>query len=51
MPRITKVYTRAGDAGKTRLGGGQEVPKHALRIEVYGTVDELSSCIGVALAV
>jgi cob(I)alamin adenosyltransferase len=50
MPRITKVYTRAGDAGKTRLGGGQEVPKHSLRIEVYGTVDELSSCIGVALA-
>jgi len=50
MPRITKVYTRTGDAGTTRLGGGQEVPKHALRIEAYGTVDELGSCIGVAIA-
>lgn len=50
MPRITKVYTRTGDAGTTRLGGGQEVPKHALRIEAFGTVDELSSCIGVAIA-
>ena len=50
MPRITKVYTRTGDAGTTRLGGGQEVPKHALRIEAFGTVDELSSSIGAAIA-
>ena len=50
MPRITKVYTRKGDSGSTRLGGGQEVPKDSLRIEAYGTVDELSSCIGVAIA-
>jgi cob(I)alamin adenosyltransferase len=50
MPRITKVYTRTGDDGTTALGGGQRVPKDALRIETYGTVDELSSAIGVARA-
>lgn len=50
MPRITKVYTRTGDDGTTALGGGQRVPKDALRIESYGTVDELSSQIGVALS-
>jgi cob(I)alamin adenosyltransferase len=50
VPRITKVYTRAGDKGSTRLGGGQEVAKHALRIEAYGTVDELNSFLGVAIA-
>jgi len=50
MPRITKVYTRGGDDGSTSLGGGQRVKKHALRIEAYGTVDELSSQVGVALA-
>ncbi|TLY27067.1 MAG: ATP:cob(I)alamin adenosyltransferase, partial [Nitrospirae bacterium] len=41
--RITKVYTRTGDAGKTRLAGGQQVWKDSLRVEAYGTVDELSS--------
>ena len=46
--RISKVYTRTGDAGKTRLAGGQEVWKDALRVEVYGTVDELNSIIGLA---
>jgi len=50
MPRITKVYTRTGDAGTTALGGGQRVRKDALRIECYGTVDELNSVIGVAVA-
>ncbi|HEY7216046.1 MAG TPA: cob(I)yrinic acid a,c-diamide adenosyltransferase [Thermoanaerobaculia bacterium] len=50
MPRITKVYTRTGDDGTTGLGGGQRVRKDSLRIEAYGTVDELSSAIGVALA-
>jgi len=50
MPRITKVYTRGGDDGTTSLGGGQRVKKSSLRIETYGTVDELSSAIGVALA-
>jgi cob(I)alamin adenosyltransferase len=50
MPRITKVYTRTGDDGTTGLGGGQRVAKDSLRIEAYGTVDELSSTIGVAIA-
>jgi cob(I)alamin adenosyltransferase len=50
MPRITKVYTRTGDDGTTGLGGGQRVPKDAIRIEAYGTVDELNSQIGVARA-
>ena len=50
MPRITKLYTRTGDKGTTRLGGGQEVPKDAPRIDAYGTVDELNSHIGDALA-
>lgn len=48
--RITKVYTRTGDAGKTRLAGGQQVWKDDLRVEVYGTVDELSAAIGVVRA-
>lgn len=50
MPRITRVYTRTGDDGTTGLGGGQRVPKDSARIEAYGTVDELSSSIGVAVA-
>jgi cob(I)alamin adenosyltransferase len=50
MPRITKVYTKTGDDGTTGLGGGQRVPKDSPRIEAYGTVDELASAIGVALA-
>jgi cob(I)alamin adenosyltransferase len=51
MPRITKVYTRTGDDGTTGLGGGQRVPKDSLRIEAFGTVDELNSQIGVVLAI
>jgi cob(I)alamin adenosyltransferase len=50
MPKITRIYTRGGDKGKTSLGGGQRVPKHALRIQAYGTVDELNSQIGLAIA-
>lgn len=50
VPRITKVYTRTGDDGTTALGGGQRVPKDAARIEAYGTVDELNSALGAALA-
>lgn len=45
--RITKVYTRTGDAGKTRLAGGQQVWKDNLRVEAYGAVDELNASIGV----
>jgi cob(I)alamin adenosyltransferase len=45
---INRVYTRHGDAGQTRLVGGQEVPKDDARIEAYGTVDELNAFVGVA---
>lgn len=51
MPRLTKIYTKKGDAGHTSLGGGQRVPKDHLRVAAYGTVDELNSQIGVALAI
>src|SRR5262252_5894507 len=44
---INRVYTGVGDAGTTRLAGGQEVDKTDLRIEAYGTVDELNAVIGV----
>lgn len=50
MPRITKVYTRTGDDGTTALGGGSRVGKDSPRIAAYGTVDELNSQIGLALA-
>lgn len=50
MPRLTKLYTRNGDQGMTALGSGRRVPKESLRVTSYGTVDELNSCIGVALA-
>ncbi|GIW12604.1 MAG: cob(I)yrinic acid a,c-diamide adenosyltransferase [Tepidiforma sp.] len=50
MVRINRVYTRAGDTGTTALGGGQRVPKESLRIDAYGTVDELNSVIGVVIA-
>ena len=50
MPRLTSIYTRKGDDGETSLGGGQRVPKDAPRVAAYGTVDELNSAIGVALA-
>ena len=48
--RLTKIYTRSGDGGKTRLAGGQEVWKDSLRVEAYGTVDELNSGIGLIRA-
>ena len=48
--RITKVYTKTGDKGKTRLAGGQQVWKDSMRVEAYGDVDELSSTIGVVRA-
>lgn len=41
-----KVYTKTGDTGTTALFGGTRVPKHHIRIESYGTVDELNSYIG-----
>ena len=41
-----KIYTKAGDKGTTALFGGTRVPKHHIRIDSYGTVDELNSYIG-----
>jgi cob(I)alamin adenosyltransferase len=48
--RLTRIYTRAGDAGETSLGDGSRVPKTDARIEAYGTVDELGAAIGLVLA-
>ncbi len=45
---ISKVYTRTGDAGQTRLVGGQSVSKADMRLSCYGTVDELNSVVGAA---
>ena len=44
-----KIYTKTGDKGETGLLGGERVPKNSLRINAYGTVDELNSFIGLAL--
>lgn len=48
--RLSKIYTRTGDKGSTGLGDGSRVDKDNLRVEAYGTVDELNSAIGVVLA-
>jgi len=45
---INRVYTRTGDEGRTALAGGQRIPKDDLRIEAYGTLDELNGFIGLA---
>ena len=50
MPRITRVYTRTGDDGTTALAGGRRIPKDAPRVAAYGSVDELNSLIGAAMA-
>ncbi len=50
MPRLTKIYTRTGDEGTTSLGSKQRVPKESLRVAAYGTVDELNSQLGLAVA-
>lgn len=50
MVRLNRIYTKTGDDGTTALGDGTRLPKHHPRIAAYGTVDELSSVIGVALA-
>lgn len=46
--RITRVYTKTGDGGETALVGGKRVPKDSLRIDAYGTIDELNSVAGLA---
>src|SRR2546421_113258 len=48
--RLTRIYTRGGDAGETSLGDGSRVSKLDPRIRAYGLVDELNSHLGVALA-
>lgn len=50
VPKLDRIYTKTGDEGMTGLGGGQRVPKDSRRVVTYGTVDELNSLIGVALA-
>ena len=50
MVKITKVYTRTGDSGKTGLVGGKRLPKDHPRIEAFGSVDELNSVIGIVLS-
>lgn len=46
MVQLTRIYTRGGDKGKTSLGNGSRVAKHAPRVAAYGTVDECNSVIG-----
>ena len=48
--RLSKIYTRTGDAGTTGLGDGERVPMDHPRVEAYGTVDELNSAVGMVLA-
>ncbi|MBL0164661.1 MAG: cob(I)yrinic acid a,c-diamide adenosyltransferase [Xanthomonadales bacterium] len=48
--RLSKIYTRTGDDGTTGLGDGSRVGKDSLRVNAYGTVDELNSAIGTVLA-
>jgi cob(I)alamin adenosyltransferase len=48
MVRLTRIYTRGGDGGETSLGDGARVPKYALRVAAYGTVDEANAAIGIA---
>lgn len=50
MAKLTRIYTRTGDQGMTGLVGGDRIKKNALRIETYGTLDELSSAIGASRA-
>src|ERR1700723_1680463 len=48
MVKLTRIYTRGGDKGKTSLGDGARVPKQSLRVEAFGTVDEANAAIGLA---
>lgn len=48
MVVLSKIYTRTGDKGTTALGNGARVPKHALRVWAYGTVDEVNATVGMA---
>lgn len=48
MVKLTKIYTRTGDAGDTGLGDGSRVPKYDLRVAAYGSVDEANAAVGLA---
>ncbi|WP_091737095.1 cob(I)yrinic acid a,c-diamide adenosyltransferase [Phenylobacterium immobile] len=48
MVRLTRIYTRTGDAGSTSLADGSSTPKTSLRVEVCGAVDETNACVGLA---
>ncbi|MEX0809574.1 MAG: cob(I)yrinic acid a,c-diamide adenosyltransferase [Dongiaceae bacterium] len=48
MVKLTRIYTKGGDKGRTSLGTGKRVAKHDLRVEAYGTVDETNALIGLA---
>jgi cob(I)alamin adenosyltransferase len=48
MVVLNRIYTKTGDKGETALGDGTRLPKHALRISAYGTVDEANATIGLA---
>lgn len=48
MVVLNKIYTKTGDAGETALGNGARVAKHSMRVNAYGTVDELNATIGLA---
>ena len=50
MVRLTKIYTKTGDKGRTRLGDMSEADKHDPRVEAYGAVDEANAAIGLAVA-
>lgn len=49
MVHLSRIYTKTGDAGTTQLGDGSTLPKHHERVSAYGTIDELSSVLGLAL--
>ncbi len=46
MVTLNRIYTRTGDAGRTRLATGEPLPKYDLRVEAYGGVDETNACVG-----
>ena len=48
MVTLNRIYTKTGDKGETALGDGTRLPKHALRISTYGTIDEANAVIGLA---
>jgi cob(I)alamin adenosyltransferase len=48
MVTLNRIYTKSGDKGETALGDGTRLPKHALRIAAFGTVDEANAAIGIA---